>query len=84
MSATKKLIEKIRGIQKGDYVRIDISGRKSPVYGEVREVINEYCWLHGRVEKCLIIYLPKYKEMIGVCLEDKEYKVRLARRRKKK
>jgi len=84
VSATKKLIEKIRGIQKGDYVRIDISGRKSPVYGEVREVINEYCWLHGRVEKCLIIYLPKYKEMIGVCLEDEEYKVRLARRRKKK
>ena len=78
------MIEKLRGFQKGDYVRVEISGLKTPIYGEVIEVINEFCWLHERLERYIVISIPKEKKTMGINLDDKDYyKVRLTRRRKK-
>ena len=83
MSVTRRLIEKIRGFQVGDYVRIKVPDLKSPLYGEVIETLDRYNWLDEKPERLVMVYIPKTKEILSVPLDDKKWEVRLSRRRKK-
>ena len=81
MNKARELVVRLRGFQKGDYVKVEIPKLKTPIYGEIIEVINEYCWLHERLEKYLVIK-TKEGNIMGINLDDKDFKVRPARRRK--
>jgi len=83
VSVTRKLIEKIRGFQVGDYVRIKVPDLKNPLYGEVIDTLDWYNWLAEKPERLVMVYIPKTKEILSIPLDDEKFEVRLSRRRKK-
>ena len=82
MKEVRELMEKIRGFQVGDYIRI-----KTPyeeiLYGEVLKILELFNWLDEKPERLVMVYIPKTKEILSVPLDDKKWEIRLSRRRKK-
>ena len=83
MKEVRELMEKIRGLQIGDYVRIKVPDLKSPLYGEVIDTLDWYNWLREEPERLVMVYIPKTKEILSIPLDDEKFEVRLSRRRKK-
>ena len=82
MSATRRLIEKIRGFQVGDYVRVRTSF-EGIFYGEVLELRDWFNPLEEKYERLAKIQIRNSREAVLIPLDDEKWEVRLARRRKK-
>jgi len=74
VNRARELIEKIRGLRVGDYVKVFLHRRKTPVYGEV---IAEVDW-EGK--KLYSIYLDSNRYLLA---DPKTMDIRLSQRRKK-
>jgi len=82
VNATRKLIERIRGFQVGDYIRIK-TPHEEILYGEVLKILELFNWLDEKPERLVMVYIPKTKEILSVPLDDKKWEIRLSRRRKR-
>jgi len=84
VSEVKRLIEKLRGIKKGDYVRIEYPNRKTPLYGVVLGKLLLSEALERPVEEnreIYIVFLPSQHRVTDV--DSKKARVRLSRKRKR-
>ena len=84
MKEVKKLVEKLRGIQVGDYIRIEYPYRKTPLYAEVLDkcLLSEALGRQVREDRIIyIIFVPSQSLITHV--DPKRAIVKLAKRRKK-
>jgi len=83
MSATRRLIEKIRGFQKGDCVRV-----KTPYegifYGEVLGTEDWYNPLEEKYERLARVRIRNSSEVVFVPLDDIRWEIKRTWRRKRK
>jgi len=82
MQVVKELMRKIRGFQKGDYVRIIVPDSGKPLYGEVLETLNWINPLTEKPEKLVKVFIPKINDKLFIPLDNELWKVKLTRRRK--
>ena len=84
MSEAKRLIEKLRGVKKGDYVRIEYPNRKAPLYGVVLGKLLLSEALERPVEEdreIYIVFIPS--QHLVTDIDSKKVRIRLSKRRKK-
>ena len=84
MSEAKRLIEKLRGVKKGDYVRIEYPNRKTPLYGVVLGKLLLSEALERPVEEdreIYIVFIPS--QHLVTDIDSKKVRIRLSKRRKK-
>ena len=83
MKEVRELMERIRGFQVGDYVRIIAPDSGKPLYGVVLETLNWINPLTEEPERLVKVFVPKINDKLFVPLDCKLWKIRLSRRRKK-
>jgi len=80
----KRLVEKLRGIKKDDYIRIEYPNRKTPLYGIVlgKVLLSEVSEKPVEEDREIyIVFIPSQHMVTDI--DPMKVRIRLSKRRKK-